>query len=73
MTNGDLKAIREKLELTQTQMSVKANVALGTIAALEDGKLNPRPVTRRRLAEAYGVTIADIDAACSGKPAPSAA
>jgi transcriptional regulator with XRE-family HTH domain len=64
------KSIRERLAESQTDFAVRAGLSVSTIGAFESGRDSEfSPGTRRKLATAYGVTIADIDAACSSKPA----
>ncbi len=52
-----LKRIRLRLGLSQRAVP---GVAQDTLSALESGRREPRPSTLRRLAEAYGVEVADF-------------
>jgi transcriptional regulator with XRE-family HTH domain len=57
-----LRALRLNLGLTQAELATKAGVSEFTVVRLETGKgKRPHPSTRRKLAAALGVTIADID------------
>jgi transcriptional regulator with XRE-family HTH domain len=57
-----LRALRLNLGLTQAELATKAGVSEFTVVRLETGKgKRPHPSTRRKLADALGVTIADID------------
>jgi transcriptional regulator with XRE-family HTH domain len=57
-----LRVLRLNLGLTQTELAEKAGVARYTVARLEAGEgKRPFPSTRRKIAEALGVPIADVD------------
>jgi transcriptional regulator with XRE-family HTH domain len=57
-----LRALRLNLGLTQTELAERAGVSEFTITRLETGRgKRPHPSTRRKLAGALGVAIADVD------------
>jgi transcriptional regulator with XRE-family HTH domain len=57
-----LRALRLNLGLTQAELAARAGVSEFTVVRLETGKdRRPHPSTRRKLAEALGVAIADVD------------
>ena len=57
-----LRALRVNAGLTQIELAERAGVGLTTIVRLEAGRgKRPYPGTRRKIATALGVTIADVD------------
>lgn len=68
MRNETFKSLRDKQGLTQVAFSVKHDISVSVIQALETGAVDRTssfgPRIRRKLSEAYGVEIADIEAAC---------
>ena len=50
-----LKELRERVSLSQMELSERSGVSRATIADLELGKRGAQPKTRRKLAEALGV------------------
>lgn len=56
-----LKAWREHAALSQRDLAKKSGVALSTIIRIESGEV-ARPSTRRRLADAFEVTPAQLQA-----------
>jgi transcriptional regulator with XRE-family HTH domain len=57
-----LRALRLNLGLTQDELARAAGVSKFTVVRLERGLgKRPHPSTRRRLAAALGVAIADVD------------
>jgi transcriptional regulator with XRE-family HTH domain len=69
-----LRALRLNLGLTQAELASQAGVSEFTVVRLETGKAKrPHPSTRRKLAAALGVRIADVDELRGdggGPPAP---
>lgn len=59
--NMNLREIRDKLALSQRDLSSLSGVGAATIARIEQGKQKARPITRRKLAKALGVKPVDID------------
>jgi transcriptional regulator with XRE-family HTH domain len=57
-----LRVLRLNLGLTQAELAAQAGVSKFTVVRLEAGKgRHPHPSTRRKLAAALGVAIADVD------------
>lgn len=53
--------LRSSVPLTQDELAEKVKVSKHSIWCIENGRTtNPRPATIRRLAEALGVTPAEI-------------
>ena len=52
-----LKALRERLGLTQEQLSEKSGVGRSHLARLETGKQDPTLSTLEKLAKALGVKV----------------
>ena len=50
-----LKELRERVSLSQMELSERSGVSRATIADLELGKRGAQPKTRRKLAAALGV------------------
>jgi transcriptional regulator with XRE-family HTH domain len=50
-----LRHVRERVPLTQRELAAMSGVHQTHIARIESGRLEPRPRTIRRLAEALGV------------------
>jgi transcriptional regulator with XRE-family HTH domain len=50
-----LRELRERVSLSQMELSERSGVSRATIADLELGKRGAQPKTRRKLAEALGV------------------
>jgi transcriptional regulator with XRE-family HTH domain len=65
-----LRELREKANLTQEALARKANLSLGYVAKLEQGKANPSWTTVRALAKALGKTPNDFlrDAPFASEP-----
>jgi transcriptional regulator with XRE-family HTH domain len=56
-----LRGARRRAALTQTELAEKAGVGVATIARIETGEITePRVSTLRKLADALGVTPADL-------------
>lgn len=55
-----LRAVRERVALTQAELAEKSGVSRTTIATAEEGKNEPYPRTVRKLAAALGVKPADL-------------
>lgn len=60
---GDaVRTLRVKRSLTQQQLADRAGVSMSWVARVETGEiLSPHPGTVEKIAEALGVTPADID------------
>ena len=56
-----LRDLREKAGLTQEALARKANLSLGFIHKLENGKVNPSWATVKALAKALGVKCAAFE------------
>ncbi len=54
---GRLRQARERVGLGQRDLAAVAGVGVATIARLESGRTDPRPVTVRRLAAALKVRV----------------
>ena len=52
-----LRRARGRVGLAQRDLAASAGVAVATIARLELGRAQPRPITVRRLAAALGVRV----------------
>jgi len=52
----NLRELRMARDLTQTQLSLLADVSLSQIRLIEKGHCNPTAATLRRLSEALGLT-----------------
>jgi transcriptional regulator with XRE-family HTH domain len=55
-----LKELRERVSLSQMELSERSGVSRATIADLELGKRGAQPKTRRKLATALGVEPWDL-------------
>jgi transcriptional regulator with XRE-family HTH domain len=55
-----LKELRERVSLSQMELSERSGVSRATIADLELGKRGAQPKTRRKLAAALGVEPWDL-------------
>ena len=56
-----IASLREKHALSMLDLANKAGVSLQTVWRLEHGMGNPKPSTRRKLANALGVEPWEID------------
>ena len=56
-----LKEARRRRVLSQRELARRAGVVQRTIVEAEAGRQVPRPATMRKLAEALGVEVADVD------------
>lgn len=60
-TGQKLKRLRRGAGLTQTELSEMTGVAQSTIGQIETGeRVEPRPATLRKLAQALDVSISDL-------------
>ena len=57
-----LRAWREHLALTQDEVAARAGMKQPALARLERGESTPRTATLRRLAEAMGLSLAQLEA-----------
>jgi transcriptional regulator with XRE-family HTH domain len=57
-----LSTLRERSNLSQTDLAKRAQIAQGTLSRIEAGKLRPDIVMARRLAIAVGVTYEQLSA-----------
>ena len=55
-----LRAVRERLALTQEELADKAGVSRLTVSRIESGRVEPYPKTIRRLAEVLDVKPSDL-------------
>jgi transcriptional regulator with XRE-family HTH domain len=57
--------IREAKGKNQSELALSVNLSVSTVSGFESGRVNDfSPRTRSRLAEAYGVSIDEINDAC---------
>jgi transcriptional regulator with XRE-family HTH domain len=54
------KRLRATRGLTQQALAQRAKVSLGYIARLETGHYDPKLSTLKKLARAFGVTVAEL-------------
>ncbi len=52
--------IRNQKDLTQKQISERSGIATSYLSRVENRRLEPRPKTLRRIAEALGVPVSDL-------------
>jgi transcriptional regulator with XRE-family HTH domain len=58
---GNVKKYRNKLGISQDQLSKRANLAFHTIAKIEAGTtLNPTIETVKKIADALGISLDDL-------------
>ena len=55
-----LRTIREKNELTLKELSSKTKISVATLCLIETGKAMPRPITIKKLADAYNVDYNEL-------------
>jgi transcriptional regulator with XRE-family HTH domain len=69
MNADEVIQIRRMQGLSQEQMAEKAGVSRNIIIDAENSKLRQRafPATLKKLADAYGLTIEQIEEACAVK------
>ena len=60
MEKNNVRAIREKAGLSQTELARQACIANSNLSAIEHGKREAWPILRRRLARALKCTEADL-------------
>ncbi|WP_191556426.1 helix-turn-helix domain-containing protein [Metabacillus idriensis] len=61
MTLGEnLKSLRKKAKLTQTQLSEKANISRSYLADVERDRYNPSVSTLNSIAAALGISISEL-------------
>lgn len=61
MNGKRLKELRHQKGMTQRQVAIECDITQETVYALENGRSgNPTLETLKRLAECYGVGIADL-------------
>jgi transcriptional regulator with XRE-family HTH domain len=65
-----LKELRDKADLTQTELATKAGLARSAIAKLEGGLHVPSWDTVQALARALGVDCRAFEASPAAEPAP---
>ncbi|WP_338114162.1 helix-turn-helix transcriptional regulator [Thiorhodococcus mannitoliphagus] len=56
-----IRAWREHLGLTQDEVASRAEMKQPALARLERSEIAPRPATLKRLAEAMGLTVAQLE------------
>lgn len=59
---GLIKELREQREITQEQLAFDAGITASALSRIERGINNPGWMTVKRLAEALGVTLAQLAA-----------
>ena len=58
---GDkVKRLRDKRALTQGELAGKAGLTVAALSRIERNNAEPRPTTRRKLAEALGVNPSEL-------------
>jgi transcriptional regulator with XRE-family HTH domain len=58
---GDkVKGLRDKRALTQEELAAKAGLTVAALSRIERNNAEPRPTTRRKLAEALGVDPSEL-------------
>ena len=58
---GDkVKRLRDERALTQEELADKAGLTVAALSRIERNNAEPRPTTRRKLAEALGVNPAEL-------------
>ncbi len=58
---GDkIKRLRDARALTQEELATKAGITVAALSRIGRNSAEPRPTTRRKLAEALGVDPAEI-------------
>ena len=62
-----IKEIREKKKVSQVSLSIKAGVSQPFLCDLENGRRGAKPDTLKRIAEALGVDVLDLEEAADGK------
>ena len=55
-----LRVLRELKGMTQTELSVSANVSQSLISDIENGRVSPTVRILKNLAKALGVSVADL-------------
>lgn len=61
-----LKDLRNRFGLTQADLAKASNLGPSTISAIETGRQNPWPSTRRALARAFRMTLEEFDVQITG-------
>lgn len=56
-----IRAWREHLGLTQSEVAKRIGITQAAFAQIESAEAKPRPATLKRVAEALGITIEQID------------
>jgi transcriptional regulator with XRE-family HTH domain len=58
---GDkVKRLRDERALTQAELADKAGLTVAALSRIERNNAEPRPTTRRKLAEALGVDPSEL-------------
>ncbi len=58
---GDkVKRLRDERALTQGELAEKAGLTVAALSRIERNNAEPRPTTRRKLAEALGVDLSEL-------------
>jgi transcriptional regulator with XRE-family HTH domain len=55
-----VRRLRNELALTQAELAEQVGITVTTLARIERNEAQPRPKTRRRLAEALGVSPREL-------------
>ena len=56
-----IKAVREQLQITQTELANRAKISQPFLHDLEHNKRGARPETMQRIAESLGVTVDELE------------
>jgi len=58
---GDkIRRLRDRRAITQEELAEKAKITVAALSRIERNNAEPRPSTRKRLAEALGVDPAEL-------------
>ena len=58
--DANIRRLRELQALSQRELAARANLSVTTVNRIETGQRKPMPRTLRKLAEALGVTPAEL-------------
>ena len=60
MQKNNVRRLREKAGLSQTELARRACIANSNLSAIEHGHREAWPIARRRIAEVLGVTESEL-------------
>ncbi|MDA0161329.1 helix-turn-helix transcriptional regulator [Solirubrobacter ginsenosidimutans] len=67
-----IRSLREARNVGQESLAHAAGLSVATYARIERGQVNPTWTTVRRVADALGLTLAELGAAIDNVPRPPA-